>query len=223
MRCGHEIAEYLVPVFKTDFGITVWCQYLPWANKETTIQDMEFLISPIFLLSLHVFLFICSFIVGYSVNPILDTSRFDLIKADFGSREEVLREQIMHGEGEKNDIKTQLTKLSSVDSRYKKEFPLLKSTVDNLDKQVTLLQSHLKELRDEKLEIDRKSFQVISDFASMQQSVIPAENITTNRQLRERMQRLENLIEMHTQAARKKKRAKKQAKEVKAQGDAILA
>ena len=32
------------------------------ANQETTIQDMEFLISPIFLLSLHVFLFMCSFI-----------------------------------------------------------------------------------------------------------------------------------------------------------------
>ena len=42
-------------------------------------------------------LLICGFVVGYSFKPILDTSRFDLIKNEFESREAILKEQLQCG------------------------------------------------------------------------------------------------------------------------------
>ena len=48
-------------------------------------------------LKAHLVLLICGFVVGYSFKPILDTSRFDLIKNEFESREAILKEQLQCG------------------------------------------------------------------------------------------------------------------------------
>jgi len=65
-----------------------------------------------------------------------------------------------------------------VSSRYKKEFPRLQSDVSRLEEQINLLTSHLEEVREEKVELDKKTFKVIADFAGVQQALLPVEHVT---------------------------------------------
>ena len=50
-------------------------------------------------------------------------------------------------------------------------------------------------------ELDKKTFQIIQDFTTVQQAVVPAENKVTNRALTARIERLEKLIEVHERNA----------------------
>ena len=110
--------------------------------------------TPEFTLVLHIILFVCSFIgkliedranktlifqVGYAIKPVLNTSRFEVIKSEFSSRETVLKEQLRSAEGEKYDIEDQIKKLDNVTVRYQKEFPRLKTNVEALDDQIKVL------------------------------------------------------------------------------------
>ena len=161
--------------------------------------------------------------VGYAFKPVLNTSRFEVIKSEFSNRESVLTEQVKSAEGEKYDINEQIKKLDNVNVRYAKEFPRLKSSVDALDDQIKVLNKHLAEVRQERLglvqitslevyfstrlfdhiykELDKKTFQIIQDFTTVQQAVVPAENKVTNRALTARIERLEKLIEVHERNA----------------------
>ena len=141
------------------------------------------------------------FKVGYAVKPVLNTSRFEIVKSEFSSREKVLKEQLQSAEGEKYDIEDQIKKLKNVTVRYEKEFPRLKESVEALDDQIKMLNKHLAEVREERLELDKKTFQIIQDFTNVQQAIVPAENKVTNRALTDRIERLEKLIEMHERAA----------------------
>ena len=90
-------------------------------------------------------------LVGYAFKPVLNTSRFEVIKSEFSNRESVLTEQVKSAEGEKYDITEQIKKLDNVNVRYAKEFPRLKSSVDALDDQIKVLNKHLAEVRQERL------------------------------------------------------------------------
>ena len=90
-------------------------------------------------------------LVGYAFKPVLNTSRFEVIKSEFSNRESVLTEQVKSAEGEKYDINEQIKKLDNVNVRYAKEFPRLKSSVDALDDQIKVLNKHLAEVRQERL------------------------------------------------------------------------
>ena len=81
-----------------------------------------------------------------------------------------------------------------------------------------VLNNHLVEVRQERLELDKKTFQIIQDFTTVQQAIVPAENQViihtcvlmmtgsirlqvTTRALTQRIDRLEKLIEMHEKSA----------------------
>ena len=40
MGCGKQISEVLTPVFKTDFGVKSWCQFIPFsADDSSSLED----------------------------------------------------------------------------------------------------------------------------------------------------------------------------------------
>ena len=40
MGCGKQISEVLIPVFKTDFGVKSWCQFIPFsADDNSSLED----------------------------------------------------------------------------------------------------------------------------------------------------------------------------------------
>ena len=40
MGCGKQISEVLTPVFKTDFGVKSWCQFIPFsADDNSSLED----------------------------------------------------------------------------------------------------------------------------------------------------------------------------------------
>merc|ERR1712128_51305 len=176
MPCGKEVSKTLTPIFNTDFGVTTWCHLLPFVpNDDPNVFYMSDNITatPEITLILHILIFVCSFVVGYAVKPVLNTSRFEIVKSEFSSREKVLKEQLQSAEGEKYDI----------------------------EDQIKMLNKHLEEVRQERLELDKKTFQIIQDFTNVQQAIVPAENKVTNRALTARIERLEKLIEAHERAA----------------------
>ena len=52
MSCGTKVSEALLPVFRTDFGVTKWCHYLPFVEKENVFYlnwDANILSMPEFI------------------------------------------------------------------------------------------------------------------------------------------------------------------------------
>merc|ERR1711990_3278 len=110
----------------------------------------------------------------------------------FESREAILKEQLQCANGEKLDIQEQIKKLQQVTTRYRKEFPKLKLETQGTEG-----------------EIEKKTFQIISDFAGVQQALLPSEHMSRgpDKDLKKRVEKLEKLL------------AKQQANEKTGKGD----
>jgi len=100
--------------------------------------------------------------------------------------------------GEKLDIQEQIKKLQQVTTRYRKEFPKLKLETQGTEGEIEMLSLHLNELRQEKIEIEKKTFQIISDFAGVQQALLPSEHMSRgpDKDLKKRVEKLEKLLAM---------------------------